>query len=79
MGSCCPTMETSMLSCAPVAQSQADAWPLMVRHEFVAVVGSSKVTAEVPVGRGGRLDGGDEREIALGGGLSWVTVAVGAL
>ena len=35
--------------------------------------------ANVPVGKGGRLEGVDESDIASGGGLIWVTVVVGAL
>lgn len=67
-----------MISSAPVAQSHADAWSLLTKQEFVTIVGSSRVTVKVPVGRGGRFDGVEESDMASGGGL-WVTVAVGVL
>ncbi len=43
------------------------------------MVGLFRVTAKVPVGKGGRLDGVDESDTASGGGFIWVTVAVGSL
>ena len=42
-------------------------------------VGSSKVIAKVPVCSGGRLVGVEESDVASGGGLICVTVAVAAL
>lgn len=74
-------MVTTILRLAPVAQSQAQLWALLVRHELELETGLSRETTKVPVGRAGRLAGVDASGTASGGlGITVaVTVAVGAL
>lgn len=70
-------MLTSMVRSAPVEQSQALLWALLIRHEFVMVEGLMSATENEPVGSVGRFAGVDIGIASAG--LVVVTVAVGAL
>ena len=57
---------TSMLSSAPVEQSQASLWLLSVRQALNDEEGLLKGTEYEPVGRGGRFEGVEDSGSASG-------------
>jgi len=50
-----------------------------VRHEFDSIEGPSSTTENWPVGRGGRLEGVDDRVTTSGAYGAVTAVAIGAL
>ncbi len=69
---------TSIFSSAPVAQSQASLWLLLVRQALNVEEGLLKGTEYEPVGRGGRFEGVEDSGSASGA-FEVFMVVVGAL